>query len=125
VLAEEERLHLALKVLFWTSSSCSSAAFELLAVAPELWRGAALISPSGWHEDGRWRPKQCPAVLFTTGDQDPALPSLKKFKSWTSANGVQARFVVCRDSGHITYNSDQVRANRMLAARFFVDHVKN
>ncbi len=111
-------------MFLWTSSSGSSAAFELLADAPELWRGAALISPVRWHDDGRWRPKQFPALLFTTGDQDPALPSLREFKAWASGNGVQAKFVVYNNSGHTTYNSDEVRANRMLVARFFVDHVK-
>jgi dipeptidyl aminopeptidase/acylaminoacyl peptidase len=111
-------------MFLWTSSSGSAAAFELLAVAPERWRGAALISPTSWHDDARFRPKGFPALLFTTGDQDGALPSLQEFKTWAANNGIEAKFVVVRDSGHITFNAAQVASNRKLVARFFIDHIE-
>lgn len=111
-------------VFLFTSSSGSGAGWELLAVAPERWRGAALVSPAGWTEDERYQPRKFPALLFTSGDQDAAGPSVEKLKVWVAANGISARFLIYTNSGHITYNANELRSIHEAVARFCLEHVQ-
>jgi dienelactone hydrolase len=106
-------------------SSGSSLGLELLATAPELWRGVVFFQPAGWGEDERYRPKQFPPLLITTGDQDGALSSLKQFKAWADANGIEAKLMVYRNMEHILWNPAQFGEDLRLGGQFFVDHLKH
>jgi dipeptidyl aminopeptidase/acylaminoacyl peptidase len=111
-------------VFLCTLCSVSTPGLELLATAPELWRGAIFSHPAGWSEDGRYQPKQFPPLLITNGDQDNSLPSTKEFKSWADVNGVEAKLVVYRNMEHVLGNQEQFGDDLRLGAQFFLDHLK-
>ena len=110
--------------IFLSSSSDGSVvAFELLASAPGLWRGAALENPTAPAFEGRLDPRRLPPIFFATGDQDGASPSLRRFQEWGRANDVEIQSVVYTNAGHITYKATERKDKLKRVSRFFLDHL--
>ncbi len=97
--------------------------YELLASSPKLWRGVALDKPAKFAIDGRLTPDQLPPLLLVMGEQDSDLDSMKQFVSWASTNGAEIKSVLHANSGHITYNRNDLKDTQDQITVFFLRHL--
>jgi poly(3-hydroxybutyrate) depolymerase len=111
-------------IFIFSMSGGTSLCMELMATAPNLWQGIAIDKPGEMGIDKRFEKRNLPPLLLLTGDQDPALPSIKKFQSWASTNGVNVECVYYTNSAHVTFGLNERKNSQHQVAQFFLNHLK-
>lgn len=109
-------------IFLWTSSSGSAAGYELLATAPELWRGAVLIHPV--LSTTERLSNKLPPLFLCSGDQDGALSGAMDFQKWAKANGVEVVSEIYTNAGHVNYNAAEIKDRQDKVNRFLLSHLK-
>ena len=111
-------------IFIFSMSGGTGICMELLATEPKLWRGMAIDKPGSCPIDSRFEPGKMPPLLFITGDQDTALPSIQKFTSWALSNHVELNTFIYTNAAHITFDLESRKRSQKQVADFYLEHLK-
>src|SRR5207244_8839991 len=107
-------------IFIFSMSGGTPICMELLATAPELWRGMAIDKPIDCPIYPEFEAQKVPPLLFITGDQDEAVTSVQAFASWANSNHVQLETLVYSNAAHITFDLSSRKQNQQEADDFFL-----
>lgn len=108
-------------VFLMTSSYGSTITFEVLILAPDLWRAAAFMHPQAPSIERL--PKNLPPLYLRTWKSDPHLHNLIKLKEWADSNGLEMILQGNTADEHIDYSTLNARERQDHIARFYIEHL--